>query len=91
MSRITTETGSIYEIDSHGICKKFDKDGNWIDSFKALVTKAVPLDDNIKTWDDIRALPDSEPQVGERLYIGGRDTWWISTRVVSIEVRSDAD
>jgi hypothetical protein len=84
--KITTESGSIYDIDSHGICRKFNKTGDCIDSFKVFVIKPVTVSDkNIKTWDDLRALPEGNLEVGKRLYIGGRDTWWISTPIVSIE------
>ena len=91
MIRITTETGSIYEKDSHGFWRKFDKDGNWIDSFKVFFMKPVPNDENIKTWADLLDLPEGTPEVGKRLYIGSRGASWISTRVVSIEVSSDAN
>lgn len=83
--KITTESGSTYEI-KHGICKKFDKEGYWLDSFKLLTLKPILVEDSeIKSWADLRALPDGEPQIGLRIYIGGFDSWWISTRVVSIE------
>jgi len=42
--KITTETGSIYKIDELGICKKFNKSGDWIDSFKVFIIKAIPDD-----------------------------------------------
>ena len=32
--RITTETGSVYEIDERGLCRKYDASGDHIDTFK---------------------------------------------------------
>jgi hypothetical protein len=81
--RITTETGSVYDIDDHGICIKTDKDGRRVDAFKPLVM--VPVPNKIRTLKEIYALPLGEPIVGQRLYISGIDNWWLSTRVVSVE------
>lgn len=79
--KVTTETGSVYQIDD-GFCVKMDADGHRIDSFKAWTIKAVP--DEVTTWDEVHALSPSEPEIGKRMYIAGRDVFWVSTRVVSI-------
>lgn len=80
---IRTESGSRYEIDDHGICKKFDSDGNAIDTFKVFFMKAVPT--TVTQLGDVWDYPNGDPQVGMLLYVGGRDGWWLSTEVVSIE------
>jgi hypothetical protein len=81
--KITTETGSVYEIDDHGICRKYDKSGECIDSFK--VWYMVPVPNEVVSVKEIYDLPKGDPEIGKRLYIGGKDSWWVSTRVVSIE------
>jgi hypothetical protein len=81
--KITTKSGSVYKINDHGICTKYDKDGNAIDSFKAYVIKSVAAD--IKDFDQLLADPNDAPEVGKRMYISGLSVWWISTIVVSIE------
>jgi hypothetical protein len=81
--KITTETGSVYDIDDHGICRKYNKSGELIDSFKAFHKCAVPA--WVTTTDELYALPKSEPEVGKRLYISGMNDSWISTKVISIE------
>lgn len=80
--RITTETGSVYEIDD-GLCIKKNAEGERIDAFKVWVMKPVP--DDITTWEEIHDLPQGEPEVGKRLYLAGRDVFWISTQVVSVK------
>jgi hypothetical protein len=81
--KITTETGSVYNIDDHGICVKTDKDGNRIDSFKPFTLKPVP--DSVHSWQEVHEIPNSYPVVGQRMYIGGLNMWWLTTLVVSIE------
>lgn len=85
---ITTETGSTYKI-LHNICHKQDKDGNHLDSFKVFYITGISADtqsmddifDKIKDGTFERRLP----EVGERMYISGRDGWWLSTTVISVE------
>ena len=80
---IKTESGSRYEIDDHGICRKFNSEGTGVDSFKVFFMKAIP--DAVTNLGEIWDYPDGEPEVGKLLYIGGKDGWWLSTKVVSIE------
>lgn len=84
--RITTISGSRYEIDDRGVCKKYNSEGVAVDAFKVWAMKAVSQDvpDMKEVWD----LPESEPEVGKLLYIGGKDGWWLSTEVVAIEYES---
>lgn len=82
---ITTESGSRYQI-ARGICKKYDVVGNAIDAFKVFALKDVP--DSIKEMSEIHALPNSLPTVGNRMYVGGINGWWLSTAIKSIEIES---
>lgn len=81
--KITTETGSVYEIGEAGICIKTDKYGNRIDAFKPLVM--IPVPEHIDTMEELYKLPKGDPVVGQRLYISGIDVWWLTTYVVSVE------
>lgn len=81
--QILTKSGSRYEIDERGIVKKYNSEGVGIDAFKVYVMKAVPLD--VKDMKEVWGLPESKPEVGKLLYVGGKDGWWLSTEVVSIE------
>jgi hypothetical protein len=81
--KITTESGSVYEIDERGIMTKYNAEGRGIDAWKIWQMKAVPTDvrDMKEVWD----LPYSEPEIGKLFYVGGKDGWWLSTPVVRIE------
>lgn len=81
--RIITETGSTYTINERGICIKHDSSGRGIDAYKVYITKAIP--EEVSSMQEVHALPESKPEVGKRLYVGGKDGWWLSTLVVSIE------
>lgn len=81
--RITTESGSVYEISPHGICVKTDSEGNRIDSFKVFSIK--PISENVTEWADLLDIPNSRPEVGKRMYISGLNTWWVSTIVLKVE------
>jgi hypothetical protein len=83
---IKTQSGSRYEI-VDGICTKYNNLGTRIDAFKVYFTKALPLD--VTQMGEVWDYPFSEPEVGKLLYIGGKDIWWLSTEVVSIEWDSD--
>lgn len=81
--RVVTESGSVYEVNDRGIMTKYNSDGHGVDSWKIWQMKAVPTDvgDMKEVWD----LPQSEPEIGKLLYVGGKDGWWLSTPVVRIE------
>jgi hypothetical protein len=81
--KITTKSGSVYKINDHRICTKYDKDGNAIDSFKVYVVKSI--DNDVNNFDQLLASPGNSPEIGKRMYISGLDVYWISTTVVSIE------
>lgn len=81
--KITTETGSVYEISESGICHKTDKDGKLVDAFKPFVISPVP--EHVTTLKEVYELPQGDPVIGERLFLSGLNNWWLSTRVVSVE------
>lgn len=81
--KITTETGSVYDIGDHGICRKTDSEGNHVDSFKPLYM--VPITKETTTLGEIHELPQGEPVIGKRLYISGLNNWWLTTRIVSVK------
>jgi hypothetical protein len=82
--KITTETGSVYDIDKYGMCIKTDKNGERIDMFKLLVT--IPVPHHVKLVKEIYTLPQGEPIIGQRLYLSGLNTWWLTTPVVSVDL-----
>lgn len=80
--KIHTESGSTYSI-VDGFCVKTDRDGNRVDSFKVWGMKSIPRHDI--TWEELAEIPQGEPVIGDRLYISGKDVWWVTTRVVEVE------
>jgi len=80
---ILTKSGSKYDIDPNGICRKYDSRGEMIDAFKVFYMRPVPL--GVGSMDEIFKLPEAGPEIGKYLYIAGRDSWWLSTEVVGIE------
>jgi len=83
MLRILTKSGSRYEINDHGVCKKYNSEGEAVDAFKVFYMRPVPL--GVQNMDEVYRLPESDPEIGKCLYIGGRDRWWLSTEVVEID------
>jgi hypothetical protein len=82
LMKITTTTGSVYHIED-GLCNKFSKDGERVDTFKVWTMKPVPND--VVVMSQLYDLPTGEPEIGKRLYLSSRSGWWLSTQVVSIE------
>lgn len=81
--KITTESGTTYTI-RNGICRRRGSDG-CESVFKVWVLKALDRD-TITTWDEVRDAPSyATPVVGKAIYIAGRDEFWLSTNIVSIE------
>jgi hypothetical protein len=81
--KVTTESGSVYEINERGIMTKYNAGGHGVDSWKIWQMKAVPT--GVKSMKEVWDLPYSEPEIGKLLYVGGKDGWWLSTPVVRIE------
>ena len=82
--RITTESGAVYEIIG-GICCKTGHRGEVYSPFMVWTMKAIDQDNPPATWEELRTIPDGDPEIGKRMYVSGKDEWWISTKVVSIE------
>lgn len=80
--RITTESGSVYSIE-HDIVRKHNSYGRLVDAFKLWEMKSVP--DVPITWEKLWELPHTDPVVGQHAFIAGRDSWWLTTKVVTIE------
>lgn len=85
--KITTESGSRYEIEDGGVCRKYNSNGTLMDSFKVFFKKAVPT--TVTSLGEVWDYPNRDPEVGMLLYIGGKDGWWLSTEVISIEESKD--
>ena len=87
MKKITTKSGSRYEIDDHGICRKYDSKNSHVDSFKVYILKALPT--TVTSMGEVWDYPNGEPEVGKLMYIGGMDGYWITTEVVDIKESID--
>lgn len=83
--KVTTESGAVYRISEHRICYKTDHHGYHWSPFKIWTMKPIDPDNLPSTWEEVHALPSGDPVIGMRLYVAGKDEWWFSTRVVSIE------
>jgi hypothetical protein len=84
--RIKTESGSVYTIE-HEIVRKHDADGRMVDAFKLWEMKAIP--EVPITWEKLFDLPKTPPVVGQHAFISGRDSWWLTTKVVAIDDYQD--
>lgn len=83
MTTFITETGSKYEVDEGRLTWR--KNFNQPERIAWLKALKVEHELKVKTWADVNGLSeDRPPEVGERLYIGSRDVWWLSTKVVEI-------
>jgi len=82
---ITTETGSIYDL-RNGYCFKngeFQFKTWWaycFDNYEGMKVNELPS--AFGEEDTHKRLP---VQVGKHMYIGGKDGWWVTTKIVSIE------
>ena len=81
-SRITTESGAVYTI-VDGFCRKTNRHGEMFAPFKVWTVKAV--EDDVDTWVKLLSSPNTVPEVGKRLYVSGKDVWWLSSRVVYVD------
>jgi hypothetical protein len=80
--RVKTVTGSVYDISFSGVCIKYDLYGRRVDAFKPFIMKPVP--DHVVNLEEIHSLPQGDPVVGQRLYLSGLKSWWVTTEVVSV-------
>ena len=75
---ITTETGSKYVLE-HG---RYRKNEGWPVTIFAMYC----VEDDVESWTDVYSEHFRLPlTVGKRMYISGRDEWWLSTPIVKIE------
>ena len=89
MYKITTSTGSVYQVDTdQGLWKK--NDDPW-ERIWALNAVSPDLFGKGLTRDEIleQSTQDTIPQPGEHLYVASRDVWWMSTSVTSVEEIDD--
>lgn len=85
MSKVyVTRSGARYLVDEdNGTWRKNDDAREYLMWLKAL---NVTEDQTVMTWSDVEAISeDRTPVVGERIYIGSHNVWWLSTPVVRIE------
>lgn len=78
---IVTESGAQYRI-VDGLCKKYDGEGALVDAFKVWTMKVIDRSD--MSWEELHEAPEGEPVIGKRLYLSGKDRWWITTPVKSV-------
>ena len=84
MFRVTTLSGSVYEIDVDGAF--FRKLGPRAqDGWQRLWTFQSAPADGLKPHLDREWRDVVEPVVGEYMFLGSRDLWWSSTPVTKIE------
>lgn len=99
--KITTTSGAVYLID-HGHWARF-KNGHIVDGWWAvwdlkqsndnLNLKEIgfqsPWEEGQTSWDDVSWTTPELLTPGRHMYIRGRETWWITTPVVSVEDEED--
>ena len=80
MLEVTTETGSVYRIDLiNRFWRKNDGPFERLSALQVGTTKCWP-DEDPESWSTAR-----KPEVGKHMYIASRDSWWVTTKIVSIE------
>lgn len=82
IQKITTKSGSVYEIRGG----RFTKNGKDMMSLygNPFCISAEDLE-KAENWVDIYASEHLPLQAGLCMYITGRDQWWLTTPIVSIE------
>lgn len=80
---ILTQSGSRYSI-KNNLCVKKNSRGVIVDTFKIYSIKDIT--EEILSMEEIYQSPESLPTVGHRMFISGRDTWWVSTVIVEIKL-----
>lgn len=88
--RVSTETGSYYDIDLDvGLWSKNSAGRQSLWEYAAVPDwqdkRSEVMNVGLVEWSRKHGRMFEIPKVGECLYIMGRDTWWLSTRVTSIE------
>lgn len=75
---------------ANGRCLKTSNTGAKYDSFAIRTVSGLPADFG-GTLLDVFQMESKEPAVGERLFISGKDEWWISTPIISIDFTDVSD
>lgn len=88
--KITTKSGSYYTID-RGYFAKNKTEWHSIQELYFFDLGDIGI---IRYWTEFFAKAKDmektyEPEVGKYMYISGRDVWWISTEIVSVEELSN--
>lgn len=90
IQKITTKSGTVYQI-ANGRCQR----GDGAYSYFTLIQKPYCIKnedlEGVTTWKEIYALEKHPVQVGMCLYVSGRDEWWLSTPITSIEEIEDVE
>lgn len=88
MQKITTESGTVYQI-GYGRCQR----GDGPSSYFTLIREPYSIKnedlEGATSWIYIWKLDKHPVQIGMHLYVQGRDEWWLSTPIVSIEEIED--
>jgi hypothetical protein len=86
---ITTESGSVYEL-RDGYCFK-----NGVFEFRYWYAYCFDDYEGMKLSDLPSALGEDDAdrrlpiQVGKHMHIGGKDGWWVSTKIISTRESED--
>ena len=88
--KITTDSGSYYIIDD-GYFNKNKTEWHSIHQLFFFNFEDLGI---VRNWQEFWTYSENmpktyEPEVGKHMYISGRDVWWISTKIVSVEELSD--
>lgn len=84
MFEITTSTGARYIIDvEDSFWRKIHKDGRE-DPWERIWSMKYSTTLNDFPWNDPKGWTDGVPEVGSHLYIGSKNVWWLSTKIVSV-------
>lgn len=85
--KIKTSSGSEYLIENGMFIKN---NHQWNSIWDMYFFDLKDLDVSIKSWETYfeyaKTMPKTyEPEVGKHMYISGKDVWWISTKIISVE------
>lgn len=79
MFEVITESGTVYRIDPvNGFWKRGDGPYERLKDLRIGAVKCHPTDDP-KAWFHVSA-----PEVGKYMFVASRDSWWVTTKVVSV-------
>jgi hypothetical protein len=82
---ITTESGTVYDL-TNGYCVRngrFEFRYWWAYCFESV--EAITVADLPEPFAEVDANRRLPLQAGKRMYLGGKDGWRVSTKIISIE------